>query len=252
MPFSIPSPFSWPRLLIASLLLTGLAHATGVKPQTSVVLVDEGDGEGTISVQNTDATPVLLYSKLRNLPEDPQPLLLVAQPVARVEAGETQLVRFLLNSRAPLKTEHLMRVAFEGIPAVDHAADQVKITTIIRQDLPVIIHPRGLARNERPWQLLSWSVQGDHVIVRNDSPYVVRLAKQVQLLPQQTALDLPRTYLLPGDVVTLRPVTLAAAQNQTALGSLAATQKVRLFPASVYGHQVDSYDAPLRATPNGH
>lgn len=225
-------------LLLAGLLTASFAHANGVKPQTSVVIINEADGEGTISVKNTDATPVLLYSKLQNVPEDNEPLLVITPPMARVEGGQDQLVRFVLKEQAPLKTERLKRVLFEGIPTVSKGSSaQPKVTVVIRQNEPVIIHPRGLPVNDAPWQLLKWSVEGDHLIVRNDSAYVVRLAQKVQLLPQQTLVNLPKTYVLPGETLTL-----------DAPASMATSDKVRLFPASVYGYAVPNYEAPLAHT----
>jgi P pilus assembly chaperone PapD len=221
-------------LLVSCLLTSSLVHATGVKPQTSVVIVNEADGEGTMTVKNTDASPVLLYSKLENIPEDKEPLLVVTPPVARVEGGASQLVRFVLNEHAPLKTERLKRVAFEGIPTATNATDHPKVSVIIRQDLPVIIHPRGLAPNDRPWQLLKWSVQGSQLMVRNDSPYIVRLDQRVELMPQKIWTKLPKPYLLPGDAITLSVTGLPTLNNS-----------VRIFPATVYGYSVDSYDAPL-------
>lgn len=230
-----------PSALLVGLLAAGAIHANGVKPQTSVVIINEADGEGTISVKNTDATPVLLYSKLQNIPEDKVSLLVITPPMARLEGGQDQLVRFVLKEPAPLKTERLERVLFEGIPTVSKGSSaQPKVTVVIRQNLPVIIHPRGLPVNDSPWQLLKWSAQDGHLIVRNDSAYVVRLAQKVQLLPQQMLVNLPKTYVLPGETLTL-----------DAPSSMAASDKVRLFPASVYGYAVPNYEAPLAHGGNG-
>jgi len=226
-------------LLAAALLGAHGVHATGVMPETSVVIVNEADGEATINVKNTEASPVLLYTSLRDVPEDPASLLLVTPPMARVEPGQQQLVRFILDSSAPLKTQRLKRVVFEGIPNVGKGKNEIKMT--IRQNVPLIIHPKELAPKQDPWTLLKWSVEGDALVVRNDSPYVVRLDQVVQLMPQKTSVELPKPYVLPGEKLTVKAQAAA----------LAGSAGVRLSPATVYGYSVDRYDAPLGSAPPG-
>ena len=67
------------------------AHASGMLPETSVVIINEADGEASMNVKNTDANATLLYTSIQNLPEDKENLLVVTPPVARVEPDETQL-----------------------------------------------------------------------------------------------------------------------------------------------------------------
>ncbi len=189
-----------------------------------------------MNVKNTDATPTLLYTSLQNLPEDRESLLVVTPPVARVDPDETQLVRFILQTKEPLKTQRLKRVTFEGIPQKS-AEGGVKVTMNVRQNLPVIIHPKGLEMNREPWKLLTWSLQDGKLTVKNDSPYVVRLAQAVALLPNHVDVDLGRTYLLPGEHIVA----------EAKLSGSAVPVTVRLSPATVYGFSVDSFDAPLNA-----
>ncbi|WP_218180345.1 fimbria/pilus chaperone family protein, partial [Pseudomonas gingeri] len=145
----------------------------GMEPETSVVILYEENGEATINVKNTDAGPALLHSVIQNIPEDPEPLLIVTPPIARVEPGDTQLVRFISTLKEPLKTQRLKRVTFEGIPQV-RAEGRATIGITIRQDLPLILHPQGLPRHQEPWKLLKWTLRGNRLTVHNDSAYVVR------------------------------------------------------------------------------
>ncbi|UGA37677.1 hypothetical protein JOS77_27530 [Chromobacterium haemolyticum] len=59
---------------LALALLPAAAWSAGVVPETSLVVVEEGDGEGVINVKNTDAHASLMYVRLENLPEDPEQL----------------------------------------------------------------------------------------------------------------------------------------------------------------------------------
>ncbi|HKT63980.1 MAG TPA: fimbria/pilus chaperone family protein [Burkholderia sp.] len=218
--------------LLGCLIGSNAVHAMGVVPETSVVIVDEADGEGTVSVKNTDTHPTLLHTTIEPIPEDNAELIIVTPPIARVEGGAVQLVRFVLSGSEPLVTQRLARVSFSGIPPKRPAKNEIQ--TIIRQNLPVLIQPHDLARNDRPWELLKWSVEGGELVVRNDSRYVVRLEQKVQLLPTQQIVSLPAPYVLAGQT---RRVALA--------GAAAAPERVRIFPATLYGYSVDHFDAAL-------
>jgi P pilus assembly chaperone PapD len=226
-----------PALLATSGISPEFAKAAGMVPQTSVVIVNEADGEATIKVTNTDNTAVLLLVNLENIPEDNQPLLLVTPPVSRVEAGKSQWVRFILRSEgAPLKTQRLKRVTFEGVAQVDPAQkDTARIGVGIRQNLPVIVHPKGLPPEREPWKGLTWRHSNGKLTVSNDTRYVVRLSQQLTLLPMQATAQLPRTYLLAGEQLSVDVPPAAAGAHS-----------VRLYPATVYGFAVDAYDSPLK------
>lgn len=223
------------RMLGVSLCLCFVEGATadGMLPETSVVILYEEQGEATINIRNTDAGPALLHSVVENVPEDVEPLLIVTPPITRVDAGETQLVRFIATLKEPLKTQRLKRVSFEGIPQA-RAGTGATIGITVRQNLPLILHPKGLPRHDSPWELLKWSRSGERLTVHNDSAYVVRLTPDVLLLPQKALATLPRTYILPGEVLT--------AQVEGSLGGLA---EVEIQPATVYGYSVDHYRAPI-------
>lgn len=219
--------------LVLSLFST-TALASGVVPDSSVVIVEGADGEGSINVKNTDPYPVLLLTQLENIPEDTESLLTVTPPAARVEPGKSQSVRFLLTTKTPLKTERLKRVTFEGVPPQQKGKSEVRMT--VRQNLPLIIRPAGLARDEAPWKHLVWQLTGKVLKVSNPSPYVVRLGQGVQTLPGNSVWSLPNSYVLPGQALTL------TQNGNKAPGS---DRQVRIAPATTWGFSVDHYDAPL-------
>lgn len=212
------------------------SQAAGMVPEVSVVLINVSDGEGVINVTNTDSQAALLYTSLEDLPEDQENLIVVTPPVARVEAGEKQLVRFIVQSEKPIKTQRLKRVNFEGI-VQKNLNDSAKIGVTVRQNLAMLITPGDLPLKSDPWVLLEWSVKGQTLTVKNDSRYVVRLNQQIKLMPAKIDLVLPRTYFLPGQVDYFQ---LPAG---TSLGTDAV---VRIYPASTYGFSVDPFDAPLK------
>ena len=215
------------------ILGTSSAIASGMLPETSVVIVNEEDGEASMNVTNTDDAPALLYTSIENIAEDTETLLIVTPPITRVEGKQTQLVRFILSPHEPLKTQRLKRVLFEGIPQKANPNEGgAKLTMTVRQNLPVIIHPKGLVKNREPWKLLTWVVEKEQLVLKNDSGYVVRMSQQVQLQPAGTMLSIPRSYILPGEKLTLKSEGLMVD----------TLKSVRIFPATVYGFSVDAYD----------
>jgi len=215
--------------------ISNLSQAAGMVPETSVVIVNMVDGEGTINVTNTDSKAVLLYTSLENIPEDEASLLVITPPVARVEAGEKQLVRFIVQSPTPITTQRLKRVTFEGIPQKSSDGKSV-VGVTVRQNLPVLINPADLPPKSDPWTALKWSTNGQALTVKNESRYVVRLNQQVNVLPADMKLTLPRTYILPGQIETLQ---LPAG------ASIASESKIRIYPVSDYGYGNKPFDITL-------
>ncbi|MFL1388228.1 fimbria/pilus chaperone family protein [Pseudomonas tritici] len=211
-----------------------LVLADGMVPDTSVVIVHEEDGEASVSVTNTDSKLALLHVTLEDIPEDSASLLFVTPPLARVEPSKSQLVRFILQSTEPLTTQRLKRVIFEGMPQNRSAtqAGHARVGVTVRQNLPVIIHPKGLAPNRTPWTGLAWRLDKQQLSVHNPTPYVVRLAQELRLLPGDGAALLPRTYVLPGETLHVTASTSGAT-------------RVQLQPATVYGFAVAPYEAPI-------
>ncbi|MGN7744343.1 fimbria/pilus chaperone family protein [Pseudomonas sp. 22526] len=221
----------------AAALAAPFVSATGMQPETSVVILYEAEGETSINVKNTDGTPALLYSTIENIPEDPESLVVLTPPVTRVEAGETQLVRFLRQGGEPSKTQRLKRVIFEGIAQKPNTKGHATVGVSMRQNLPLIIHPKGLERNREPWKLLKWDIQDGKLMVINDSAYVVRLSQELELKPSGEMALLPRTYVLPGETLKVALDPRATRPSSVTIG-----------PGTVYGFSVDKYEAPIGTT----
>ncbi|MDY7584360.1 MULTISPECIES: fimbria/pilus chaperone family protein [Pseudomonas] len=232
MKFTMLYSLGW-TLFVSSLIVTG-AHAAGMIPETSVVILNEVNGEATINIKNSDSRPALLYSQILPVENDDENLIVLTPPVARVDPGETQAIRFLLQTTEPLKVQRLRRVVFEGIPPKDDSAG-VRVNMNVRQNLPVIIHPKGLAMDKEPWRRLKWSIQNSKLQVTNPDAYVVRLDQAITLMPSNSIVQLPRSYLLPGEVVTL----------DVPSDTLNTLKDIILSPATVYGYTVDKYTAPV-------
>lgn len=224
-------------MLAATLLSLPLAAgATGVLPETSVVIINAAQQGGSINVKNTDPMPVLLYTRLVTLPDDPQPGLVVTQPVVRLAAGQTQKVRFLYSPGDKPTTEHFSRVVFETIPEKRDTGGNT-FSLSVSQDLPVVIVPDELMKTrEAPWEKTRWSVQQGTLIVTNTGRQVMRLQPRVTLLPQKLGVDLEKSYILPGETVRI-----SLPENS------ASASTVQFAPVTRYGFAVPLQTAPLNA-----
>ncbi|MGE7990294.1 hypothetical protein ACQKPE_04435 [Pseudomonas sp. NPDC089554] len=107
----------------------------------------------------------------------------------------------------------------------------------LNADLAGLAGPGGLPEKSDPWTLLEWSVEGQQLVVRNDSRYVVRLYRQVNVIAANTNLMLPNTYILPGQMHRLE------LPRGSDLGS---EPSVRIYPASACGSAVKPYDVVLK------
>ena len=223
-------------LIFPALFTAGLPAAFAVmKPETSMLLIQEADGGGSINVTNTDDKDALLYVKVVDLPDDPRPKLDIAQPVMRVGAGKTQRVRFILNSDHALQHEHFKRVIFESIrPKTADTENSIAVN--FRHNIPVVIHPRGLAANADPWKALVWKASSTTLSVHNPSPWVVRLAQNVTLLPGKAQATLTKSYVLPEQTLTLKVPTGTA---------LSSVQQVRMETLSKYGYEAGQFTLPV-------
>lgn len=225
-------------LLFALCSIPCSLFAAGMVPETSLLVIDEATHSGTINVKNTDTTPALLYTTVVDLPDDNNGIKLIAtQPVVRLEPGQTQQLRFILQNNTPLDAEHYKRVTFEGIPPKTNDK-KVKIGINIRQDLPVLIRPAKLPVVTDAWKTLQWTGSGSTAKVTNPSKYVVRLAQSVVFQPSNTTGNIAKTYILPGE-------TLNIELNKGK--SISGNTKVKFFPASRYGVEVPSFIADLNA-----
>src|SRR3546814_12853271 len=96
----------------------------------------------------------------------------------------------------------------------------------VRQNLPLIVHPKGLAPNREPWTLLMWQVKDGKLVVVNDSAYVVRMDPTVVMHPSNKTATLACGYVLTGATTVATPAVTAAGTS------------VPIAPAPVHAYQL--------------
>jgi len=232
------------RAALLLFLAVGTVHAqttSGVQPESQVLLISETEGQAQMGVRNSDSSPLLLYTRVYEVEEDKAVRIVPVPPMTRVEPGARQIVRFVMEKMKdsePLKVQHYKRVSFEGIPpqSSDPTVSQVKVN--VRYDMPVIISPKGLPNEDAPWALMKWRLEGRKLIGLNPTPYVVRMSREVDLLPAIKRVEIvKRTYILPRETVSIELPEGVTPESVTG---------VRLFPATLYGYAAPDYDAKIQ------
>lgn len=216
------------------LIYSGFSLASGVLPETSVLIINEEKKGGSINVKNTEKFPVLLYTKVTDLSDDKSPRLIATLPVSRLEPGQTQRVRFILDSSAKLDREHIKRVFFEGV--AEQSSDSSQVSVTVRQDLPVIIIPKGMLSRKDMWNDLKWEVVGKDLKISNSGRQVVRLSPQLHFFPSKSEVPLKKSYILPNETITIEIPKDLILKNQryvefspvTRYGFEAGVQRVEL------------------------
>lgn len=227
--------------LVAGLVVLGSAQtvrADGMTPESSIVILPTNQASTSILVKNTGQTTDMLVVDIEPIDEDTVEVASIDPPsgTTTVKPGKQQKVTFtLLDEIRKTEVQRLRRVVFEGAKGTAKGAkkrNQVGVT--VRQNLPLIIHPAQLELVRDPWKFLKWTVADGNLTVSNDSPYVVRLSQEFESLPSNAELGLPRSYVLPNARLTIKLPSEAANDD-----------RVRIHPATVYGFQIDHFDAPV-------
>ncbi len=217
------------------------ARADGMTPESSIVILPTNQASTSILVKNTGKTTDMLMVDILPIDEDTVEVASIDPPsgTTTVKAGQQQKVTFtLLDEARKTDVQRLRRVVFEGATGRikrDKKRNEVGVT--VRQNLPLIIHPANLELVRDPWKFLKWTVSEGNLTVSNDSPYVVRLSQELESLPSNAELGLPRSYVLPNARLTIKLPPKAA--NDV---------RVRIHPATVYGFQTDQFEAPVART----
>ncbi|MEB0011482.1 fimbria/pilus periplasmic chaperone [Glaciimonas sp. Gout2] len=186
------------------------------------VIVDSKTGEGVNNVKNTFPYPILLHSFIEDIPEDTTTKIIVSPPVVRIEPGETQMVRFMLNGDQKSKKDTLKRAVFEAIPP-----ESTGIKFVLQQAVPLFVHVNAAEQEnaEDTYKKLQWTRDGKQLNVVNNSNQVVMFMPQLTLLPSKEQAVLSGGYLLPGQQ---RVAVLSDATS--------AFSSLSLLPVNDYGH----------------
>lgn len=73
-------------------------YALGMQPETTVLVLNQDEGEASISVKNTNDVPSLLQTKVIDVDGAKGTVVLASPAIVKVDSGEEQVVRFFLKT----------------------------------------------------------------------------------------------------------------------------------------------------------
>lgn len=219
---------------IMLLMFTGSeSKATGVQPGVPTVVLSSQKNFGYAEVRNTDDYPVLLYTKIISLQDDPFPRVMVSNPVIRLEGKGIAKVKFIIEQKKHDATvEHIKRVIFESIPTMTVTKRNIDI--IVSQNMPMIIEPTLETSNKENWNDLVWLEDKKGFYVKNNGARVVRLMPEIKIIPNEKVVQIDKTYILPGERLLL---TSDALPN--------GNSSVEFYPVTTYGVSVGSIKSKI-------
>lgn len=191
------------RNLAATVIMSaGLLHSAQAEilPSTSAVLIEAGKNESTIDIKNNGDKSVLLYSKIRKLPDDNLAGgTLFTEPQAIVVApGDTQSIRVIYRTNTPDNKEHIARVIFTGLPPQDEVSEG-KVKILIGQDLPVVVNLKKNIEQKDMWEVVNYRIDRGNLCIRNPSAKVFRYVPTMNTDEKNIRVTFSKPYVLPGE-----------------------------------------------------
>lgn len=212
------------RTVSGALLMMGLMQPAqaAFQLESMGIILEESTGRVNFSVKNTSSEPILLATTVGDLDDKTfSKSVLVSPPIARIEAGQSQQVNFVLKQGTALPHEIMLKASFEGIGQARDNSTRIPI----RQSIGLIVQPKSVGVSKTPWEDLSLVMSGDSLVINNTGRHVVRLAPQLQLLPSKKVVPLENYFLMAGEEIQLK------VDEQPS--------RVKISPLSRYGFKQD-------------
>ncbi|EPY2108934.1 hypothetical protein BK340_26595 [Escherichia coli] len=201
-------------------------YALGMQPETTVLVLNQDEGEASISVKNTNDVPSLLQTKVIDVDGAKGTVVLASPAIVKVDSGEEQVVRFFLKTNGELKTQQLKRVKFLGLPARNkESADDSAVNVSVSQSIPLIINPTGMKHESEPWKFLDYRYGNGKIYISNPSPYVVRMYPYADI--NGSVVDLPKPFISPRETIEIN------FKNPPSV--------IKIKPVGLYGEVRDEY-----------
>lgn len=208
------------KALFALLALAAapVVHAS-FQLETMTVILNADDDRKVFSVKNTSNEPILLSTKLEDLPggEGVAKDIMVSPPIIRIEPQGSQQINFILKKGATLDHEKMLKVSFQGVSSAKQNVTKMPI----RQDVAMLVVPKGMSESLKPWENLNVKQSGNQLTLTNNGKQVIRLSPNFVTLPDNVTRGIGQLYLRPGE--------------SKSVNVEGAVKEIKLSPLSRYG-----------------
>ncbi len=185
-------------MIFLILLISHFSHAS-FQLETMTVILDSEEPRKIFNVKNTGSEPILLSTKVSDLDNQHEIAknIIITPPITRIDPDQSQNINFILKDGIEFDDEQILKASFQGIGVAK--ANSTKMP--IRQDIAMLIIPKGLAIEREPWKNLEVKQVNNQLILKNNGKQVIRMAPAFSSLPSNNGYSIGQFYIRPQEEI---------------------------------------------------
>ncbi|WP_275349028.1 fimbria/pilus chaperone family protein [Proteus mirabilis] len=185
-------------MIFLILLISHFSHAS-FQLETMTVILDSEEPRKIFNVKNTGSEPILLSTKVSDLDKQHEIAknIIITPPITRIEPDQSQNINFILKDGIEFDDEQILKASFQGIGVAKVNSTKMPI----RQDIAMLIIPKGLTIEREPWKNLEVKQVNNQLILKNNGKQVIRMAPAFSSLPSNNGYSIGQFYIRPQEEI---------------------------------------------------
>ncbi|EMG9309485.1 fimbria/pilus periplasmic chaperone [Proteus mirabilis] len=185
-------------MIFLILLISHFSHAS-FQLETMTVILDSEEPRKIFNVKNTGSEPILLSTKVSDLDKQHEIAknIIITPPITRIEPVQSQNINFILKDGIEFDDEQILKASFQGIGVAKVNSTKMPI----RQDIAMLIIPKGLTIEREPWKNLEVKQVNNQLILKNNGKQVIRMAPAFSSLPSNNGYSIGQFYIRPQEEI---------------------------------------------------
>ncbi|HBC5517032.1 TPA: fimbria/pilus periplasmic chaperone, partial [Proteus mirabilis] len=185
-------------MIFLILLISHFSHAS-FQLETMTVILDSEEPRKIFNVKNTGSDPILLSTKVSDLDKQHEIAknIIITPPITRIEPDQSQNINFILKDGIEFDDEQILKASFQGIGVAKVNSTKMPI----RQDIAMLIIPKGLTIEREPWKNLEVKQVNNQLILKNNGKQVIRMAPAFSSLPSNNGYSIGQFYIRPQEEI---------------------------------------------------
>lgn len=185
-------------MIFLILLISHFSHAS-FQLETMTVILDSEEPRKIFNVKNTGSEPILLSTKVNDLDSQHEiaKSVIITPPITRIEPDQSQNINFILKDGINFDDEQILKASFQGIGVAKVNSTKMPI----RQDIAMLIIPKGLTIEHDPWKNLEIKHTNNQLILKNNGKQVIRMAPAFTALPSNNSYSIGQFYIRPQEEI---------------------------------------------------
>ncbi|MBG2865604.1 fimbria/pilus chaperone family protein [Proteus mirabilis] len=185
-------------MIFLILLISHFSHAS-FQLETMTVILDSEEPRKIFNVKNTGSEPILLSTKVSDLDKQHEIAknIIITPPITRIEPDQSQNINFILKDGIEFDDEQILKASFQGIGVAKVNSTKMPI----RQDIAMLIIPKGLTIEREPWKNLEVKQVNNQLILKNNGKQVIRMAPAFSSLSSNNGYSIGQFYIRPQEEI---------------------------------------------------